>query len=38
VPGLFWGWLYARRPNLIGPTISHIAVGAFVFFIMGVNV
>jgi hypothetical protein len=38
VPGLFWGWLFARRPNLIGPILSHVAVGAFVFFIMGVNV
>lgn len=36
--GLFWGWLYARRPNLAGVAFSHIAVGCFVFFIMGVRV
>jgi len=37
VPGLFWGWLFARRPNLAGVTLSHIAVGGYVFFIMGVR-
>ncbi|MBW2455684.1 MAG: cyclic nucleotide-binding domain-containing protein [Deltaproteobacteria bacterium] len=36
IPGLFWGWLFARRRNLAGVTLSHIAVGAYVFFIMGV--
>jgi membrane protease YdiL (CAAX protease family) len=35
VPGLFWGWLFARRRNLLGPTISHIVVGSYVFFILG---
>jgi membrane protease YdiL (CAAX protease family) len=37
VPGLFWGWLYARRPNLVGVTLSHVAVGAYVFFVLGVG-
>jgi CRP-like cAMP-binding protein len=37
IPGLFWGWLFARRRNLAGVTLSHIAVGAYVFFIMGVG-
>ncbi len=27
VPGLFWGWMYARHGNLIGVSISHILVG-----------
>jgi membrane protease YdiL (CAAX protease family) len=36
VPGLFWGWLFARHRNLIGPTLSHIVVGCYVFFVMGV--
>ena len=36
IPGLFWGWLFARRRNLAGVTLSHIAVGAYVFFVMGV--
>ncbi len=37
LPGLFWGWLFARRRNLAGVTLSHIALGAYVFFIMGVG-
>lgn len=27
VPGLFWGWLYSRHPNLIGVSVSHILIG-----------
>lgn len=27
VPGLFWGWMYARQQNLIGVSISHILIG-----------
>lgn len=38
LPGLFWGWLYTRRPNLAGVALSHIAVGCYVFFVMGVRV
>ncbi len=38
IPGVFWGWLYARRPNLAGVALSHIAVGTYVFFIMGVRI
>jgi CRP-like cAMP-binding protein len=38
VPGLFWGWLFARRPNLLGVTVSHVLVGGYVFFIMGVSI
>lgn len=37
VPGLFWGWLFARRRNLVGPVLSHFVVGAFVFFVLGVS-
>lgn len=36
VPGIFWGFLYARRPNLLGVSLSHTVVGAYVFFILGV--
>ncbi|MCB9742584.1 MAG: cyclic nucleotide-binding domain-containing protein [Alphaproteobacteria bacterium] len=25
--GLLWGWLYARRPTLLGPTVSHVLLG-----------
>jgi CRP-like cAMP-binding protein len=27
IPGLFWGWQYARHKNLIGISISHIIIG-----------
>lgn len=37
VPGLFWGWLFSRRRHLAGPVLSHFAVGAFVFFVLGVS-
>jgi membrane protease YdiL (CAAX protease family) len=37
VPGLFWGWLFARNPNLVGVTLSHAAVGGYVFFILGIS-
>ena len=38
IPGMFWGWLYSRRPNLAGVACSHIAVGSYVFFVMGVAI
>lgn len=37
LPGLFWGWLFSRRRNLAGVTLSHVVVGGFVFFILGVR-
>lgn len=27
VPGLFWGWQYARHKNLIGISVSHVIIG-----------
>ena len=33
--GIFWGWLYARQRNLIGPSISHILIGVWGLFIIG---
>ncbi|MEQ9323404.1 MAG: cyclic nucleotide-binding domain-containing protein [Polyangiaceae bacterium] len=36
LPGLFWGWLFSRRRNLVGVTVSHAIVGGYVFFVMGV--
>lgn len=36
VPGVFWGWLYHRHRNLIGPAVSHVVVGGYVFFVLGV--
>lgn len=29
--GLFWGWLYARQKSIVGPSVSHILVGAWAF-------
>jgi len=37
IPGLFWGWLFHRQRHLAGVTLSHFAVGAFVFFVLGVR-
>lgn len=37
VPGLFWGWLFHRRRNIVGPTLSHLVVGGYVFFVLGTN-
>jgi CRP-like cAMP-binding protein len=33
--GLFWGWLYARNPTLIGVSASHVMLGLFGLFIVG---
>lgn len=35
VPGLLWGWLYARHRTLVGVTVSHALCGIFGFFIVG---
>ena len=37
LPGLFWGWMYNRHKNLIGISISHIIVGLFAFYVVGVT-
>jgi membrane protease YdiL (CAAX protease family) len=37
LPGLFWGWLFHRKRHLAGVTLSHFAIGAFVFFVLGVR-
>lgn len=37
IPGLFWGVMFHRRPHLVGPTLSHFVVGAFVFFVLGIG-
>jgi CRP-like cAMP-binding protein len=35
VPGLFWGWLYARQKTLVGVTVSHQLIGVWALFIVG---
>jgi membrane protease YdiL (CAAX protease family) len=37
LPGLFWGWLYARQGTLIGVSVSHIMLGLFTIFVMGIE-
>lgn len=37
IPSLFWGWLYLRRQTLIGPIVSHIMLGWFAIFIIGLD-
>lgn len=35
--GIYWGFLYARQGNIIGVSVSHLIVGGFGFFIIGVE-
>lgn len=35
--GLFWGWLYARQKSLIGCSFSHLIIGIWNFFILGIQ-
>ena len=37
VPGLFWGWLYSRHPNLIGVSLSHIMIGWSTLFFLNIE-
>jgi hypothetical protein len=35
IPGIFWGWLYAKQNSLIGVSVSHILIGVWAAFIIG---
>lgn len=35
IPGLFWGWLFARQRTLVGVSVSHIFIGVWMIFIVG---
>jgi CRP-like cAMP-binding protein len=37
VPGLFWGWMFAKQRSLVGVVVSHIAVGIWGIFVVGVQ-
>lgn len=37
VPGFCWGLLFTRNRNLLGVTLSHIVIGVYVFFVLGVR-
>lgn len=35
LPGLMWGWLFARHRTLIGVSLSHLILGFWAFYIIG---
>lgn len=37
VPGLFWGWLFARQRSLLGPVVSHWLIGVWALFVLGLQ-
>lgn len=37
LPGLFWGWLFARTKSLIAVAVSHILVGGSALFLFGME-
>ena len=37
VPGLFWGWMYTKHHSLFGVSVSHILVGVWATFIVGME-
>jgi membrane protease YdiL (CAAX protease family) len=38
VPGMFWGWMFAKQRSLLGVIASHIAVGIWMLFVVGIEV
>lgn len=37
-PGMLWGWLYERQRSIVGPSVSHVLVGVFALFVLGMQV
>jgi CRP-like cAMP-binding protein len=37
VPGIFWGWMFAKQRSVAGAVASHIALGVFALFIVGIR-
>ena len=35
--GVYWGWMFARQRTLVGCTFSHIVLGLWGFFIIGIQ-
>jgi CRP/FNR family cyclic AMP-dependent transcriptional regulator len=35
VPGLFWGWMFAKQRSLIGVMVSHVVLGLWALFALG---
>jgi hypothetical protein len=37
LPGLFWGWLYSRQRTLVGVSLSHLVLGYWAFYVVGIR-
>jgi hypothetical protein len=37
LPGLFWGYLYDRHRSIIGVSFSHIMIGVWAIYILGIH-
>jgi CRP-like cAMP-binding protein len=37
LPGIFWGWLFARTHSLLGVSVSHVMIGGAGIFVFGVE-
>ncbi|RUQ98713.1 cyclic nucleotide-binding domain-containing protein [Legionella septentrionalis] len=35
--GIFWGIMYARQGNLVGVSVSHLMIGYWAFFVVGIE-
>lgn len=35
IPGLFWGWLFAKQRSLVGVCASHVFLGVWALYIVG---
>ncbi len=35
IPSILWGWLFARQRTIIGVSLGHTILGAWVFYILG---
>ncbi len=37
IPGIFWGYLFAKQKGLLGVSISHIIIGLFVLIFLSIH-
>jgi len=37
IPGIFWGWLFARTHSLLAVSVSHVIIGGAGIFLFGVE-
>lgn len=37
VPGIYWGWMFARQRSLVGVTVSHALAGLWALYALGLN-